>query len=60
MIRGHNFKDVFGDVHDAESYEWRELDIANPADKKLVEDYWAWDGELGGQKLPVNQGKNFK
>ena len=60
MIRGHNFKDVFGDVDDAESYEWRELDIANPADKKLVEDYWAWDGELGGQKLPVNQGKNFK
>jgi len=60
MIRGHKFADVFGDIDDAELYDWRELNIENEDDKKLIEDYFAWDGEFGGQKKPVNQGKCFK
>jgi len=56
MFRGHNFNDVMGQVDDAELYDWRELNIDNADDRKLIEDYFAWDGELGGQKKPVNQG----
>ncbi|GAB0496240.1 hypothetical protein MMPV_007552 [Pyropia vietnamensis] len=39
--------------NDAFYYEWKKLDLANPQDKALVEDYFAWDGKFEG-------GKTFK
>lgn len=43
---------------DYESYDWRKMDATNPADKKIVEEYFKWEGDFGGKKF--NQGKIFK
>jgi elongation factor 1-gamma len=43
---------------DYESYEWKKLDPASEETKKLVNEYWLWEGDFGGKKF--NQGKIFK
>jgi len=43
---------------DYESYEWKKLDPADEATKKLVNEYLLWEGDFGGNKF--NQGKIFK
>jgi elongation factor 1-gamma len=43
---------------DYESYDWRKMDPSSDADKKLVEEYFKWEGNFGGKKF--NQGKIFK
>ncbi|PRP80070.1 glutathione S-transferase domain-containing protein [Planoprotostelium fungivorum] len=43
---------------DSEHYNWRQINIEDPKDKELVQDFWAWDGEFGGKKF--NQAKNFR
>lgn len=43
---------------DYESYEWKKLDPQDEATKKLVNDYFLWEGEHKGKKF--NQGKIFK
>lgn len=43
---------------DYESYEWKKLDPTTPETKKMVEEYWSWEGDFGGKKF--NQGKIFK
>lgn len=43
---------------DYESYNWRKLDADSEETKKLVEEYFAWEGDFGGKKF--NQGKIFK
>lgn len=40
------------------SYEWKKLDVNDPAVKKQVNEYLAWEGEFGGKTF--NQGKIFK
>lgn len=40
------------------SYEWKKLDTSDPAVKKLVNEYLAWEGDFDGKKF--NQGKIFK
>jgi len=39
-------------------YNWRQADISDPAQRTLIEDYFAWDGNLGGKHF--NTGKVFK
>jgi len=43
---------------DAEHYDWKKANLDDPAEKKLLEDYFAWEGELGGKKFIA--GKVFK
>jgi len=44
---------------DYESYSWKKLDPKDENVKKMVNAYWAWEGEFGpGKKF--NQGKIFK
>ena len=43
---------------DYESYDWKKLDADSPETKKMVEEYFKWEGEFGGKKF--NQGKIFK
>jgi len=43
---------------DYESYDWKKLDPNSEETKKMVNAYWAWEGDFGGKKF--NQGKTFK
>jgi len=43
---------------DYESYSWRKLDPNSDETKKLVKQYFIWEGEHKGKKY--NQGKVFK
>jgi len=43
---------------DYESYNWKKLDPNSEETKKMVKEYFAWEGEFGGKKF--NQGKIFK
>ncbi|XP_071178456.1 uncharacterized protein [Mytilus edulis] len=43
---------------DYEYYEWKKLDPTTAETKKMVEEYWNWEGYFGGKKF--NQGKIFK
>lgn len=43
---------------DYESYEWRKMDPDNEADKKLVNQFFLWEGEYKGKKHA--DGKIFK
>jgi elongation factor 1-gamma len=58
LFRGLDIPEDMKACDDAEHYNWKKVDTNNPAEKKLVEDYFAWDGELGGKKF--NAGKTFK
>jgi len=58
LVRG---KEVPADMlacDDYIHYNWRPVDISDPASKTLIEDYLAWDGHLGGKRF--NQGKIYK
>ena len=43
---------------DYESYDWKKLDPTSPETKKMVQEYFAWEGDFDGKKF--NQGKIFK
>jgi len=43
---------------DYDSYTWRKLDPKSEEAKKMVHEYFTWEGEFGGKKF--NQGKIFK
>lgn len=58
LFRGKEIPQEMKETDDSEHYEWRRVDINNSADKALVEDFWAWDGNFGGRSF--NQGKIFK
>lgn len=58
VIRGQEMPELMKEVPDYECYEWTKVDINDPAQRELFEDYLAWDGKLEGKT--VNQGKTFK
>jgi len=43
---------------DSELYTWKKVDITDDSQKKLVDDYWAEEGEFGGKTY--NGSKSFK
>jgi elongation factor 1-gamma len=43
---------------DYESYDWKKLDANSEETKKLIKEYFTWEGDFGGKKF--NQGKIFK
>jgi len=58
LFRGQEIPEDMKACDDCEHYEWKRVDTNSEAEKKLVEDYFAWDGALGGKKF--NAGKVFK
>jgi len=58
LFRGLEIPQGMTACDDSEHYNWNKLDATSDKDKKLVEDYFAWDGELGGRKFFA--GKVFK
>ena len=34
---------------DSELYTWKQVNVGDPADKELLEDIWAWEGNFGGK-----------
>jgi len=58
ILRGQDYKPVVEVAPDWESYEFRQIDLANEADKSYFEAALAWDLEENGKKWA--DGKNFK
>jgi len=59
IVRGTEIPFELSDAPDYESYSFKKVDINDPAQKTLVENYLAWDGDFPHGKA-VNQGKVFK
>lgn len=59
MFRGKELPAMWNAVDDVMLYDWIKVDTTKEEDRKLVENYWAWDGDFPIGK-PVNQGKAFK
>jgi len=58
VFRGQDPPQEMKETDDYEHYVWKKLDPNDENTQKLVDDYWAWDGSLGGRQF--NQGKIFK
>ena len=59
LFRGADVPEEMQEVDDYTNYNWKKLDHNSAEDKKLVEDYFAWDGSFGGRPA-FSQGKIFK
>jgi len=58
LFRGLEIPEDMKACDDTEHYTWKRVDTNSEAEKKLVEDYFAWEGALGGKKFTA--GKVFK
>lgn len=62
LIRGQEHIPAFDVAPDWESYEFKKLDHTSEADRKLIEDLWAWDVPVvrEGKEFPHADGHVFK
>ncbi|KAJ5628477.1 hypothetical protein N7490_010705 [Penicillium lividum] len=62
MVRGQDFAPAFTVGPDWESYEFTKLDHTSEADRKYVEDIWAWDTPVvvNGKTYEMVDGHVFK
>ncbi|KAJ5701484.1 Elongation factor 1-gamma 2 [Penicillium malachiteum] len=62
LVRGQESAPAFEVGPDWESYEFTKLDHTSEADRKYVEDIWAWDTPVtvNGESLPMVDGHVFK
>jgi len=51
VFRGPDVPQEMRDCDDYEHYTWRRANLDDTKEKKLFEDFLAWDGELGGKKF---------
>lgn len=58
IFRGQEIPPEILAVGDYASYEWTRMDLDDPKQVELFNDYLAWDGNFDGKV--VNQGKTFK
>ncbi|EFA79702.1 glutathione S-transferase domain-containing protein [Heterostelium album PN500] len=58
IFRGADLPEDLKECDDSIVYDWKLLDVKDPATKTLIDDYFAWDGALGGRKFI--QGKLYK
>lgn len=58
IFRGQEIPPEIKQVGDYASYEWTRMNLDDPKEIALFNDYLAWDGDLNGKV--VNQGKTFK
>jgi elongation factor 1-gamma len=59
LFRGTELPEELWENPDAEHHTWTKVDHADPAQRKLVETYWSWEGDFGDRKFQDN-GKIFK
>lgn len=59
LFRGQEVPPAMSGCDDSEHYTWRKADTQDPATRKLVDAYWAWEGDFG-RSAKMNQGKIFK
>lgn len=59
LWRGLDVPQEMKDHDQFDQFAVRKLDIENPADKALIEDYFAWNGDFGGRKF-LDNGKILK
>ncbi|KAJ0358406.1 hypothetical protein COL922a_014611, partial [Colletotrichum nupharicola] len=62
MVRGQDALPAFDVAPDYESYDFIKLDPSSEADRKYVEDIWAWDVPVvvDGKELQNADGHVFK
>ncbi|KAJ5806033.1 uncharacterized protein N7503_003635 [Penicillium pulvis] len=62
MVRGQEWEPAFTVGPDWEGYEYTKLDPTSEADRKYVEDIWAWDAPVvvDGKTLEMADGHVFK
>ncbi|KAJ5203962.1 Elongation factor 1-gamma 2 [Penicillium cinerascens] len=62
LVRGQEATPAFDVAPDWESYNFEKLDPTSEADRKYIEDIWAWDTPLtvNGKELPSVDGHVFK
>ncbi|KAJ5127610.1 Elongation factor 1-gamma 2 [Penicillium atrosanguineum] len=62
LVRGQEAAPAFDVAPDHESYSFTKLDPNSEADRKYIEDIWAWDTSLvvDGKELPSADGHVFK
>lgn len=58
IFRGLEIPPEIRAVGDFDSYTWERMDLDDPKQRTMFENYLAWDGDFGGKT--VNQGKTFK
>lgn len=58
IFRGQEIPPEILAVGDFASYEWTRMNLDDPKEVKLFNDYLAWEGDFNGKV--VNQGKTFK
>ncbi|EFA76514.1 hypothetical protein PPL_10282 [Heterostelium album PN500] len=55
IFRGQELPQDLKDYDDYINFNWHHLDIRDPLNRTLIEDYLAWDGDLGGRKFIQGQ-----
>lgn len=61
LFRGTELPEELWENPDAEHHTWTQIDVNDVAQKKLVEAYWAWQGDFGAGKVFHDyNGKVFK
>jgi elongation factor 1-gamma len=60
IFRGQDVPQEMKDCDDYELYEWKKVDLTNAAQKKLVEDELAWEGDFNGRGPKPKDGKIFR
>jgi len=58
VLRGQEIPPDMLECDDTEHYNWTRANLDNADEKKLLEDYFAWEGDFGGKKFVA--GKVFK
>jgi len=59
LFRGTELPEELGENPDAEHHSWTKVDTSDAAQRALVEQYWAWDGDWSPRVFHDN-GKIFK
>jgi len=58
LFRGQDVPQEMKETDDYEQYTWRKANTDDSATREAVNDFWSWEGALGGRTF--NQGKIFK
>jgi len=59
LVKGHEIPQEFKDVADFEQWDWTKADTSDEAVRKIVNDYWRWDGDFGKGRTWA-AGKTYK
>jgi len=60
LVRGKELPLEMTECEDSAHYNFKKLDPNNPADRKIVEDFWAREGDFSGHLKFLDSGRVFK